>query len=217
MHGISRCTDRPPRSQCGLSSLQIVDFFLLLPTVGSIRGRTARSASAATGRRLIDPSFFVHISWCCPIGVCSSHVDFRHLNSSGEFRFSISHHSHPMLHGVVLTRCSELSSVVGSSHVPSLTAPLWFASGHSLGNAFDVISVRPSSVEMALSQFYGRGFCLDRGKIRDSSTCVFLRSVVPSLPALFSGLKQETFYLQTTFLKHFSLPFLTGRTLVMGS
>jgi len=86
--------------------------------------------------------------------VGSSHVYFRPLNLSGEFRFSIyrvQHRSHPMFHCVVLTRCSELSSVAGSSHVPSFTAPLWSASGHSLGNVFDVVSVRPSPVEMALS------------------------------------------------------------------
>jgi len=129
MRGILRCTDCPPRSQCGLSSLQIVDFFLLLLTVASIRRCTARSASAGTGR--LDSSFFVHISWCCPIGVCSSHVDFRHLNSAGS-PYRVQHRSHPMLHGVVLTRCSELSSVAGSPHVPSSTAPLWFAHGHSL-------------------------------------------------------------------------------------
>jgi len=57
--------DRLPRSQCVLSSLQIVDFFLLLPTVGSI---CVRHLSAVTGRRL-DPSFFVRITWRCPIGV----------------------------------------------------------------------------------------------------------------------------------------------------
>jgi len=108
------------------------------------------------------------------------------LNASSPNR--VQHRSYPLLHFVVLTRSSELSSVAGSSHVPSFMAPLWSASGHSLGNVFDVVSVRPFSVDgtAALSQSYGR---VDRGKVRDSSTCVFLHSVVPSPPALFRGLQ----------------------------
>jgi len=111
MRGILRCTDCPPRSQCGLSSLQIVDFFLLLLTVASIRRCTARSASAGTGR--LDSSFFVHISWCCPIGVCSSHVDFRHLNSSGEFRFSRSPTASFLFDASLRRSHSMLGAVVG--------------------------------------------------------------------------------------------------------
>jgi len=41
--------------------------------------RLVHHLSAVTGRHL-DPSFFVRISWCCPIGAGSSHVNFRHVN-----------------------------------------------------------------------------------------------------------------------------------------
>jgi len=61
----------------------------------------------------------------------------------------------------------------------------------TLGNEYNIVPVRPSSVEKALSQSYGRGFCLDREKIRDSSTHVFptiIGSVVPCSPSLFRWL-----------------------------
>jgi len=54
--------------------------------------------------------------------------------------------------------------VVGSSLVPSFTAPLWSASGVLLGNIFDIVPVSPSSLETAPSRFYGRGFSLDPWK-----------------------------------------------------
>jgi len=76
IRGILRSTDRPPRPQRELSSLQAVDFFLQLPTVGLIRlaTRFGRNLSTAAGRRL-GPSFFVRVGWCCLIDVGSSHVD----------------------------------------------------------------------------------------------------------------------------------------------
>jgi len=76
-------------------------------------------------------------------------------------------------YSIVPFRCSELSSVAAASpHAPSFTAPPCSASGHSLGNVCDVVPARPSSVETALCQSYVSGFCLDRAKIRDSSTPV---------------------------------------------
>jgi len=53
MRVILRSTDRPPRPQRKLCSLHIVDFFLLLPTVGSIRGlsRFHHHLSVADGCR----------------------------------------------------------------------------------------------------------------------------------------------------------------------
>jgi len=148
MRGILRSTDRPPRSQPELSSLQTVDFFRQQPTVGSIRGLLVRSPYIGR-RRSSSWSFVLRPRWLVLPGVGSSNVYIRHVNSTGEFcsPFLVRHRSDPMLHGVVLNRCSELSSIAGIPHAPSFTAPLWSASGHSLGNVLDVVPMRPSSVE----------------------------------------------------------------------
>jgi len=102
---------------------------------------------------------------------------------------------HPMLHGVVLPRCSELSSVAGISilclqslhrfglhpvsHSTTYLTLYWWAIGRLLYR--DGI------------KSYGRGLSASiREKIRDSITCVvptirLLRSFVPS-PLLLMGL-----------------------------
>jgi len=104
--------------------------------VRSVDVRLIRHLSAATGRRL-NPSFFIHISWCCPISGCSSHVDFRYLNSSGEFRFSLSRTTSFPSDASRLLSHSMLGAVVGRWESPRAfihgTALPWSTSGHSLG------------------------------------------------------------------------------------
>jgi len=125
MRGILRSTDRPPRSQCGLSSLQVVDFFLLLPNVVSISAdvRLVHHLSAATGRHL-DPSFFIRISWLSDryrlIPVWLSSLEFN-----GWILFL--HISYGIVPSSASRRRSHsmLGAVVGSPYVPSFTAPLW--------------------------------------------------------------------------------------------
>jgi len=144
-----RLTDRQPRSQCSLSSLQFVDSSLQQPTVGSIRlVQFVYHVSAATGRRP-EPSLFECTVWCCPIGVGSSHVDFRHMNSGDEFRFSIwrtasfpsdasRRRSHSMFGAVVGRRYSKRAIIHGTALVciRSLTRQ----------RLVDFVPVRPSSV-----------------------------------------------------------------------
>jgi len=136
---------------------------------------------AATGRRLWSfvpvpcPHRVVSLNRCRLIPVWLPSREFN-----GWILF-ITYRSRPMLHGVVLTRCSELSSVAGNPHVPSFTAPLWSVSGHSLGNVFDVVPASPSSVETAPSRFCGRGFCFDAWKDCKTSPSPSGRGTVVSI------------------------------------
>jgi len=142
--------------------------------VRSVCMRFDNHLSAAAGRRRWP--FVLRPRWLVLSYRCRAHP---RLTPSFEFsrlimflHSPVRHHSHTMLPGVVPSRSSELSSVVGLPHA-FVQAPLWSGSGHSLGNVLDFVPVRPSSVETALSQSYGRGFIFDGGKIHDSSTRVF--------------------------------------------
>jgi len=184
MRVILRSTDRPPRPQRKLSSLQTVDFFQLLPTVGRIRGLSVGSPSIS--RRWSSCWSFVLLPrWLVSFDRCRAHPM---LTPSLEFIRWI-----PVLHisySIYPIRCFPASfSLVARSCRRSPVFRTCLHSRHRSGldpvthsATYNVVLVRPSSVETALSQFYGRGFCLDRGKIRESRT-----RVVPTIRLLVSS------------------------------
>jgi len=120
-----------------------------IPTVGPIRLAAVRSPSMIYQPLLVvvfGHSFFVRASWLVSSdrrGAHRSHVDSVKVNSVSPFSHTASFPSDASRR----RSHSLLGAVVGLPHVPSFTAPPWSASGHSLGNVWDVVPVRPFSVD----------------------------------------------------------------------
>jgi len=115
--------------------------------------------------------------------------------------FSYSIIPHPMLHGVVLTRCTGLLVVVGSPHASSFTAPLW---SHPVSHSETYLTLYREAFlsRDGTSRFYGRGFCLDPWKDKWLwHVCVPAGSAHPLLRSMIASTDPLSPWLHSSFIR----------------